>query len=83
MLSSKLVSRRQYGRMRARRALSRALAIVLILVQVPVAASETSPERIGINRVNLAWLSRDDQKRVLTEMAAGGGPMSGFRCRGR
>ncbi|CAN7495716.1 glycoside hydrolase [Neorhizobium sp. LjRoot104] len=58
--------------MRARRALSRALAIVLILVQVPVAASETSPERIGINRVNLAWLSRDDQKRVLTEMAAGG-----------
>ncbi|WP_245362946.1 glycoside hydrolase [Neorhizobium galegae] len=72
MLLSKLVSRRKYGRVRARTALSCALAILCILVQAPVVASETSPGRIGINRVNLAWLSRDDQKRVLTEMAAGG-----------
>ncbi|MBD9373722.1 glycoside hydrolase [Rhizobium sp. ARZ01] len=28
--------------------------------------------RIGVNRVNLGWLSRDEQKRVLTEIATSG-----------
>jgi hypothetical protein len=35
-------------------------------------ASETAPVRIGVNRLNLAWLSRSDQERVLGEMAANG-----------
>lgn len=40
---------------------------------VPIAyAGETSPARIGVNRLNLAWLSRSDQERVLGEMAANG-----------
>nr|WP_237684317.1 glycoside hydrolase [Pseudaminobacter soli] len=39
----------------------------------PVAhAGETPTARIGVNRLNLAWLSRGDQERVLGEMAANG-----------
>lgn len=38
----------------------------------PVYAKDAFPDRIGINRVNLAWLSRADQERVLGEIAASG-----------
>ncbi|TCU15965.1 glycoside hydrolase [Rhizobium sullae] len=39
---------------------------------LPVGADEVLSDRIGINRVNLAWLSRGDQERVLNEIAASG-----------
>lgn len=38
----------------------------------PAGADDAFPDRIGINRVNLAWLSRADQERVLREIAASG-----------
>ena len=38
----------------------------------PVYAKDAFPDRIGINRVNLAWLARADQERVLGEIAASG-----------
>ncbi|MEK1924573.1 MAG: glycoside hydrolase, partial [Rhizobium giardinii] len=38
----------------------------------PADADDVFPDRIGINRLNLAWLSRPDQKRVLKEIAASG-----------
>lgn len=41
------------------------------ITPVPAAdAGETQGARIGINRLNLAWLRRSDQERVLGEMAA-------------
>ncbi|WP_244564448.1 glycoside hydrolase [Rhizobium sullae] len=39
---------------------------------LPTGAAEVLSDRIGINRVNLAWLSRGDQERVLNEIAASG-----------
>ncbi|UWU16460.1 glycoside hydrolase [Rhizobium sullae] len=39
---------------------------------LPAGAAEVLSDRIGINRVNLAWLSRGDQERVLNEIAASG-----------
>ncbi|WP_181257391.1 glycoside hydrolase [Pseudaminobacter soli (ex Li et al. 2025)] len=43
------------------------------IVSLPVAhAGETPTTRIGVNRLNLAWLSRRDQERVLGEMATNG-----------
>ena len=52
----------------------RLLICVLLLAfwaiaQAPVADAGEAP-RIGVNRVNLAWLSRSDQERILAEMAA-------------
>jgi hypothetical protein len=39
----------------------------------PVAsAGEQEPVRIGVNRLNLAWLSRDEQEKVLRKIAASG-----------
>jgi len=38
----------------------------------PANADDAFRDRIGINRVNLAWLSRADQERVLREIAASG-----------
>ncbi|MBW9064327.1 glycoside hydrolase [Rhizobium herbae] len=38
----------------------------------PADADEVFPDRVGINRVNLAWISRADQERVLKEIAASG-----------
>lgn len=73
MLSAKLVSRLKCGRARARTLLSCALLVLCILCgRAPAVASETPQGRIGINRVNLAWLSRQDQERVLSEIAASG-----------
>lgn len=44
---------------------------LLGLAHAPLAhAAEVTAARIGINRLNLAWLSRSDQERVLGEMAA-------------
>jgi hypothetical protein len=49
------------------------LAVFWAFVQaLPAGADDVLPDRIGINRVNLAWLSRADQERVLTEIAASG-----------
>lgn len=49
------------------------LLALLGLVQAPLAhAAEVRAARIGINRLNLAWLPRADQERVLGEMAANG-----------
>ena len=49
------------------------LLALLGLAQAPLAhAAEVTAARIGINRLNLAWLSRSDQERVLGEMAANG-----------
>jgi hypothetical protein len=45
------------------------LAMLWAFVPVPPAVAE---ERIGVNRVNLAWLSRADQERILKEIAASG-----------
>jgi hypothetical protein len=39
---------------------------------MPVGADDGPVDRIGINRVNLAWLSSANQKRVLEEIAASG-----------
>ncbi|MEO5324466.1 glycoside hydrolase [Mesorhizobium sp. CC13] len=45
----------------------------LAVAQVPVAdAGQAEDVRIGVNRLNLAWLSRSDQERVLGEIAANG-----------
>ncbi len=41
------------------------------IAQAPVADAGEAP-RIGVNRVNLAWLSRSDQEKILAEMAASG-----------
>lgn len=57
----------------ARVRLACALAALWALAPAPPAnADDTFPDRIGINRVNLAWLSRTDQERVLREIAASG-----------
>jgi len=49
------------------------LACLLVVLwafgPVPPAAAQ---DRIGINRVNLAWLSRADQERILQDIAASG-----------
>lgn len=50
-----------------------ALATFWAFAPAPLAdAGDALPDRIGINRVNLAWLSRADQERVLREIAASG-----------
>ncbi len=72
MLSGRSVSRRKSGRARARGLLSCALVVLCALCQAPAAAGEAPQGRIGINRVNLAWLSRQDQARVLAAIAASG-----------
>ncbi|CDZ45789.1 Hypothetical protein NGAL_HAMBI1189_10810 [Neorhizobium galegae bv. officinalis] len=50
-----------------------ALAVFWAFAPVPPAgAGDVPTDRIGVNRVNLAWLSRADQERVLKEIAASG-----------
>ncbi|WP_105436142.1 glycoside hydrolase [Neorhizobium tomejilense] len=50
-----------------------ALAVLWAFAQVPPAdARDVATDRIGVNRVNLAWLSRADQERILKEIAASG-----------
>lgn len=50
-----------------------ALAVLWAFVLAPPAGADDAPlDRIGINRVNLAWLSHADQERVLKEIAASG-----------
>lgn len=73
MLLGKLVSSHKYGKASARMALSCALVALCTLVRASAAESEV-PQRpsIGVNRVNLAWLTRPDQERVLTQIAASG-----------
>ncbi|MCV9961823.1 glycoside hydrolase [Pararhizobium sp. BT-229] len=57
----------------ARVRLACALAALWAFAPAPPAnADDAVPDRIGINRVNLAWLSRADQERVLREIAASG-----------
>lgn len=59
--------------MKARILLAYALAAFWAIAQAPPADGHEAPAgRVGINRVNLAWLSRDDQKRVLTQIAESG-----------
>ncbi|TCU31952.1 hypothetical protein EV129_12346 [Rhizobium azibense] len=72
-----LWGRSDFERMRApaktRVLLACSLAVVWAFIPVPPAgADEPLPGRIGINRVNLAWVSRADQERVLKEIAASG-----------
>lgn len=58
---------------RARAPLACALVVFWALAPaLPAGAGNAPPDRIGINRVNLAWLSRADQERVLNEIAASG-----------
>jgi hypothetical protein len=50
-----------------------ALAVFWAFAPVlPAGADDVRSDRIGINRVNLAWLSHGDQERVLNEIAASG-----------
>lgn len=59
------------ARMGAR--LACALAVFWAFAPAPPGdADDVFPDRIGMNRVNLAWLSRADQNRVLQEIAASG-----------
>jgi hypothetical protein len=48
------------------------LAVWGVAPVLAVHAGETPPARFGVNRLNLAWLSRSEQERVLGEMAANG-----------
>lgn len=51
------------------------LAALLVLCGVFYVGSRASAEdplRMGVNRVNLAWLSRDDQEKILKQIAASG-----------
>lgn len=49
------------------------LAVLWVFAAVPSAvANDGLGDRIGINRVNLAWLSRADQERILKDIAASG-----------
>ncbi|CDZ32626.1 Hypothetical protein NGAL_HAMBI1145_13970 [Neorhizobium galegae bv. officinalis] len=49
------------------------LAVFWAFAQVPPAdARDVATDRIGVNRVNLAWLSPVDQERILKEIAASG-----------
>lgn len=58
---------------RRRAVLACSLAVLWAFAQAAPAGAERVPSaRIGINRVNLAWLSRADQERVLGEIAASG-----------
>lgn len=58
---------------RTRAHLACALATLWAFTPAPPAgADDAFPERVGINRVNLAWLSRAEQERVLKEIAASG-----------
>lgn len=67
--SSFAIGRARPGRLFAGILLLASLAIA----QVPIAdAGEAEDARIGINRLNLGWLSRSDQERVLGEIAANG-----------
>lgn len=59
------------GRARVRAALCGALVALGLLAQTPAAHADAGP-RMGINRVNLGWLSRPEQERVLAAMAASG-----------
>ncbi len=72
-----LWGRSDFERMRAvaqtRARLACALAVLWAFAPaLPTGAAEVLSDRIGINRVNLAWLSRGDQERVLNEIAASG-----------
>ncbi|EJL49566.1 hypothetical protein PMI09_05509 [Rhizobium sp. CF122] len=61
------------ARLRLRALLACALAALWALAPArPADADGVLADRIGINRVNLAWLSRADQERVLKEIAASG-----------
>lgn len=69
--------RSDFERMRAvvqtRASLACALAVFWAFAPaLPAVAADVRSDRIGINRVNLAWLSRADQQRVLNEIAASG-----------
>ncbi len=44
----------------------------LLTLSAPAHADEASAARIGVNRMNLAWLPRGDQERILTDIAASG-----------
>ena len=60
-------------RIRPARLLFGLLLAVWGIAPAPVAgAGETQGARIGVNRMNLAWLSKADQERVLGEMATNG-----------
>ncbi|KAB1089499.1 glycoside hydrolase [Neorhizobium galegae] len=58
---------------RMRAILACALAVFWAFAPVPPAdARDVLGDRIGVNRVNLAWLSHADQERILKEIAASG-----------
>ena len=73
MLWGRSGSERKMTRVRRRATLVCSLAALWALTWVLPAGAETAfSARIGVNRVNLAWLSRADQERVLGEIAASG-----------
>ena len=72
-----LWGRSDFERMRERAQVRAFVLCLLALLSAfgpvsPAAADDALPDRIGINRVNLAWLSRADQERVLKDIAASG-----------
>ena len=71
------LGRSDFERMRERAQVRAFVLCLLTLLSAfgpvpPAAADDALPDRIGINRVNLAWLSRADQERVLKDIAASG-----------
>ncbi len=73
MLWGRLDFERMKAVARTRARFACALAALWVFAPAaPADANDAFSDRIGINRVNLAWLSRADQKRVLKEIAASG-----------
>lgn len=71
MLWGRSGSERKTAGVRRRAALACSLAVLWAFAWTPPAGADPAA-RIGINRVNLAWLSRADQERVLGDIAASG-----------
>lgn len=73
MCSARLVSERGSWSSAARGALLCALLSLIAIGPVAATGSERDAAGIvGINRVNLAWLTADEQRKILTDIAASG-----------
>lgn len=73
MCSARLGSERGSWISAARRVLLCALLVLLAIAPVSAIARQRDPVAIvGINRVNLAWLTPDEQRKILTDIAASG-----------
>ncbi|HXV29955.1 MAG TPA: glycoside hydrolase, partial [Sinorhizobium sp.] len=66
------------SRSKARKAGAGALLVAVLLALLPLSEARTAYDgaahavRIGVNRLNLAWLPQTEQERVLKDMAANG-----------